>query len=290
MGCGASAGRGGGVGGDGEELHLEYHMFDWDDNVMIMPTQIWMQDKSSGEILSFSTAEFAIRRGDPGLGPVNGDFEESFREFRDGEGGGDFEGDLKRALSGPAEDWQGPALGDFRQALIDGKLFAIVTARGHSEEILRRSITGFINTLLSAKERREMISNLQRFNRLTMNTSVSDEVALENYLQRCSFIGVSHPEFRSAHPGATSTDERKAAAIRSFVSRIVTSNKEIFSHCSTQMASTTFTFSDDDPKNIATVEKLMRDDLSKDYPGVAWKLLDTGGKARREIDILNLGG
>merc|ERR1719463_342717 len=45
-------------------LNLDYNLFDWDDNVVRMPTKIWVRD-DNGAPFTLSTEEFAKRRNDP---------------------------------------------------------------------------------------------------------------------------------------------------------------------------------------------------------------------------------
>ena len=87
---------------DGIELH--YYAFDWDDNILHMPTVIHMDKKVGDEWkpVDVSTSDFAeVRNDKENYRLRNNDPSEAFSEFRDeGPRGGDaFLLDTKKALS-----------------------------------------------------------------------------------------------------------------------------------------------------------------------------------------------
>lgn len=49
------------IQGDDGGLHLRYHIFDWDDNIVHMPTKILMEDVKDGTPVPLSTSESALR-------------------------------------------------------------------------------------------------------------------------------------------------------------------------------------------------------------------------------------
>lgn len=252
-------------------LNLRYYIFDWDDNVVHMPTRIWMEDVETGSPVPLSTADYARRRNDASLRHA----ENAFREFRDETG--DFESDLAKAMAG--ETWKGPAFYAFKQAVTGGRLFAIVTARGHAAETMRRGIESFINKVLSDVEKKDMYDNLRKFNELASLTSCEGRL-LQDYLRVCEFIGVSHPDFVK-RTGLTAIEENKKAAIRMFVKDRVEFARKTYGSRVTAMS---FGMSDDDRKNVAAVDAFMRDELSPEYAGIKFVVFDTGdrsGKVKR---------
>jgi len=251
-------------------LKLRYYIFDWDDNVVHMPTRIWMEDEE-GTPVPLSTAEFARRRGEPGLRLIGNDAKAAFREFNDE--AGDFAGDLRRAMD--REAWQGPAFSEFKQAVVEGRLFAIVTARSHREETLRKGVAGFIDAVLSAEERQDMLRSLREFNSLA-STPIDDEEVVNEYLRLCHFVGVSSPDFQMS-TGVEHPEEGKRYAIRRFVESTLAIAEEAFSQKGREISSISFGMSDDDKKNVVAVEALMRDELSPAYPHVKFVVFDTGG-------------
>ena len=55
-----------------QNIDLKYYMFDWDDNILFMPTLIRMQHNGAAE--NVTTEEFALVRNDPSYGPIDGDW------------------------------------------------------------------------------------------------------------------------------------------------------------------------------------------------------------------------
>lgn len=255
---------------DDGALKLKYCIFDWDDNVVHMPTKIWMQD-ASGTPLPLSTAEFARRRGEAGLGLLRGDAKEAFREF--GDTHGDFKGDLEVALKG--HGWQGPAFGTFKQAVLQGQLFAIVTARGQCEATLRKGVEHLINAMLSGEERQTMICSL-RDRGIVAQEEVSDDAALQRFLSLCHFVGVTSPEFLKSVGRPISSEEGKKLAIRTFVQHILDKYGTAVAGDS-RHTRISFGMSDDDAGNVHAIEAFMRDELSVAYPRVKFVMFDTGG-------------
>jgi len=233
-----------------------------------------MEDKKDGAAVPLSTAEYAMRRHDPELRHCK----TAFREFCDDTG--DFEQDLQRAMSG--NSWRGPAFTAFKQAVMEGRLFAIVTARGHGEETLRRATDRFIHKILSEDEMQTMMQSLRAFCEFA-SEDAADASLFGDYLKLCHFVGVSSPEFIKSS-GISRVEEGKKYAIRKFVDCIVKINQEAFRQKGKAIASISFGMSDDDHKNVETVDALMRDELSPLHARVKFVVFDTGvggGKVRR---------
>jgi len=257
-------------------LHLRYGIFDWDDNVVHMPTHIWMETVADGESLALSTLDYAKRRADPALRHAK----DAFREFRDETG--DFAGDLAKVMAGSS--WKAPAFEAFKQAMIEGRLFAIVTSRGHEDETMRKAVTGFVDKILSKEEKETMQRSLREFCGLA-GREVADADLLSDFFSLCHFKGVSNPEYVKK-TGVKGTEEGKKVAIRSFVKAVFDMNQEAFGKQGKTVASISFGMSDDDRKNVETVDALMRDELSQaKYPiPVKFVVFDTGvggGRVRR---------
>ncbi|MFC1612054.1 hypothetical protein ACFL6C_13915 [Myxococcota bacterium] len=116
--------------------------FDWDDNVIFMPTDVYLYHKETGEEVAISTHEYARIREDLGKEGDWADFEirtdlktGSFRNGADYADPDAFVRDVKRALAHPPDDWQGPSWHSFVRALKNrctAKNVSIVTARAHS--------------------------------------------------------------------------------------------------------------------------------------------------------------
>ena len=143
------------------ELECHFYAFDWDDNILHMPTVIHMDKLVDGKWTptDVSTAEFAqVRNDKENYRLVNNNPEEAFCEFRDTgpRGQGAFLTDVKNAIS---KGQFGPVWNDFKKCLSEGALFAIITARGHEPESIRGAVEWIIDNILTEEERFLMYSN-----------------------------------------------------------------------------------------------------------------------------------
>ena len=140
---------------------LKYYAFDWDDNILTMPTQIILQDENGDEV-GMSTEDFAEYRVKVGVEPfeykkktVVGFADDPFRNFGT-------KGD-KRFIIDSMMAKPGPAWDDFEEAINGGSIFSIVTARGHSPLALRRAIENMIETNFKGISKKELVKNLRKF-------------------------------------------------------------------------------------------------------------------------------
>ena len=121
---------------------MKYYAFDWDDNLMFMPTKIYLKD-DDGKSVGMSTEDFAEYRTDIGKEPFKyeGHTIVSFDKepFRDFGVLGDKQF-LKDAMTAPI----GPAWNDFVEAVNNGSIFSIITARGHTPSVLKTAIYNLI--------------------------------------------------------------------------------------------------------------------------------------------------
>jgi hypothetical protein len=114
---------------------------------------------------------------------------------------------------------------------------------------------------------------------------VDEETLVKDFLALCHFKGVSNPDFVKT-TGIKATEEGKKYAIRNFVKAVFDISQEVFGKPGMGVASISFGMSDDDRKNVETVDALMRDELSlaKYHTRVKFVVFDTGiggGKVRR---------
>jgi hypothetical protein len=127
-----------------------YYLFDWDNNVLHMPTKVYMEELLDGEwtLTAMSTDDYSRQRHLPSLRPPHNDWKHAFTEFSDrGERGTlAFRKDLEAALDDVLSNRTKPAASfeKFKKCLIEGRLFAIITARGHSETVLREGVEYFV--------------------------------------------------------------------------------------------------------------------------------------------------
>src|SRR5690606_11076834 len=98
-----------------------------------------------------STTDFSIFRTDtiyrvPEMPDGTPDYTKASSNFRDTEEGSMFLNDVIDAITNKKF---APSYDAFKKCLISGKLFAIVTARGHEPQTIRRGTEYFIETQLS---------------------------------------------------------------------------------------------------------------------------------------------
>ena len=237
---------------------LLYYAFDWDDNILNMPTVIHMDRMVDGEWVpeDVSTAEFAEVRGDSdNWRIVGGDPDQAFCEFRDSGPRGEsaFMEDMKAAISAGK---LGPAWDDFLECLTSGALFAIITARGHEAPSMKKGVEWILDNVLSEEQLYEMYNNLMKFAYLFRHNKEYDRVLrgapssnplVQLYLSNCEFVGVSAPS-RGGSPA--NPEKAKEDALMLFVERVDRFAKSIG-------YSTMIGFSDDDIKNVKHIEDLM---------------------------------
>lgn len=262
---------------------LKYYMFDWDDNILHMPTRIHLERRVEGawEPYDVTTAEFArIRRDLTGIRPLGGDWDRAFTEFYDIGQRGDraFLEDTVAALEpvrrGEAEG--APSFQVFRRCLVEGRLFAIITARSHSSSSIRKGVEYFIGEMLTEDEKREMLDNLRGYSdRFDGDSSgVDDDELLARYLDLNQYLGVTSPEFEAKMGGNTTGSESpeiaKQFAIETFVEHVLELTRGHEEACEISLG-----FSDDDPHNLEAIEAFLRERLADRYPGIKFVVYDT---------------
>lgn len=253
--------------GNNDSRHLLYYAFDWDDNILNMPTKILMYKLVDGEWVptKVSTAEFAVVRDDKVNWKI--DYDVAFLEFRDQGPRGEvaFLEDVKKAISSGAF---GPAWGDFIECLVNGSLFAIITARGHEENCIRMGIEWIIDNILSEDQLFEMYNNLLKFSYLFKSEKEFDRILrgkpsenelIKMYLDSCDFVGVSSPS-RGGSPA--NPEKSKEDALMLFKSKI----NDFALRLGVKAA---IGFSDDDLKNVKHIEDLVDNLNHEQFPNIA---------------------
>lgn len=282
---------------------FKYYIFDWDDNILHMPTKIRMEhreDAGTWKPVEVSTATFALVRADvehyraPG-----GVWAEAFRNFEDPpcDGGGQtppnlFLEDTIAALEKVEHGAKpGPSYQALKKTLREGRLFAIVTARGHSPETLKKAVRIFIRYALTEEDRAEMMSNLRGYRRWIDGVGDgefgTDAEELDYYLGMCRYSAVTYAEFRARMANdpiyreklaVASTTARpelaKEFAIRDFVEHVF----HMLRRSGRLDRSVSIGFSDDDVGNVKTVSSFIRRELSKRFDGIKFVVYDTSDR------------
>ena len=265
---------------DEKSPDLKYYAFDWDDNIVHMPTKIVVKD-DNGEEVGMSTDDFAEHRQHIGKEDFNykghkivGYAENPFRNFRT-EGDRDFLIDAMKAK-------EGPAFKDFREAINNGSIFSIITARGHNPNTLKQAVYNYIINDFNGISKKELVKNLKKYRSFTGEEDMSDNDLIKSYLAMNKY----HPVSFGNEEGATNPEEAKVRAMDDFVDYIKgmaailnkrawlkndVSNKFIPSMPS-------IGFSDDDPRNIEVMKKHF-----KNKPDNIVKTYSTAGGTKKEV-------
>ena len=259
---------------------LKYYAFDWDDNIVHMPTKILVKDESGNEV-GMSTDDFAEFRHQIGKEPFNykgntivGYSDSPFRNFRT-DGDKDFLVDSMRAKKGPAFD-------DFREAINNGSIFAIITARGHNPNTIKEVIYNYIIEGFNGIDKDELIKNLKKYRSFVGEDEMSDEELIKSYLE----LNKYHPVSFGDDQGAVNPEEAKVEAMEAFVNYIkamaAVLNKRAFlkKDISNKFNPDNLSigFSDDDPKNIEVMQKHF-----KNKPDNIVKTYSTAGGVKQEV-------
>ena len=278
---------------------LKYYIFDWDDNILHMPTKIRLERLSAGgvwEPVEVSTATYAIVRSDrEHYRPPNGDWNEAFRYFEDPREKGEsnhFIEDTIAALEKVAHgEAPGPSYDALRKTLREGRLFAIVTARGHSPETIEKAVRIFIRYALSEAERVEMMSNIRGYRQwidgVKDDEFGTDAEELDRYLGLCRYSAVAYDGFRSRMskdpiyreklatlPNASCPELAKEFAIRDFVEHVF----HMLRRCGQLNRFVSIGFSDDDVANVKKVSRYIQAELSKRFDGIKFVVYDTSDR------------
>ncbi len=235
---------------------MKYYAFDWDDNIMNMPTKIILKN-DDGEEVGMSTEDFAHYRSMIGKedfqyegDTIVGFGDNAFRNFG-------VEGDRKfivDSMTAPT----GPAWNDFVEAINNGSIFAIITARGHTPTVLREACYNLILSNRDGISFMELVKNLEKYRDIAGYDGTQDKMEiLDEYLDLCRFYPVSYGE-----GSATSPEEGKIKAMKEFISYIKeisnTIGKKAFLKNDVSnnfIPEPTLGFSDDDIRNVETMKK-----------------------------------
>jgi hypothetical protein len=258
---------------------MKYYAFDWDDNVVHMPTKIVLKNED-GDDIGMSTDDFAEYRHQIGKEPFNykgetivGYSEEPFKNFQT-PGDKDFLIDAMRAKLGPAFD-------DFREAINNGSIFSIITARGHNPNTLKEAVYNYIISGFNGIDKDELVKNLRKYRDINDDEDMSDDELIKTYLNMNRY----HPVSYNDPEGAANPEEAKVRAMEKFVEYIKEMSydldKKVYlkKDVSNNFIPTkpTIGFSDDDIRNVEVMKKHF-----KDKPDNIVKTYSTAGGIKKE--------
>ena len=283
---------------ESQSLTLTYYCFDWDDNLLSMPTKINMEKLIGNDWAPtpVSTEHFAEIRNDKENWRLGQD---PFIEFSDDGPRGDnaFIEDMKSCMGGakyPQDPVKkAPSWDKFIQCLTEGSLFAIITARGHKPETIRKGVEWIIDNYLDDKQKQEMYYNCLKFNylfsqednyeRLPSLNNISSHPLISSWLEQCGYYGVSYKGFieKNKSGGADSPEKGKEIAIKEFISKCANFANQIGASFKTGM-------SDDDMKNVMHMKTVLSE-LREMYPEGEFTVIDTskGGYVKTDLTESN---
>ncbi len=239
------------------KVKLSYYSFDWDDNLIEMPTKIIFKDVKNGGVKEVDTHDFAeIRSKLPELGLEYLPNDASFTNFRDNDEAN--ENFIHDAVSAPtAKAW--PA---FVRAINSASFFAIITARGHSPKTLRQGVRAVIEAEKEGISKQKLLDNIRAYYKVTniKLPTEDDEMLISLYLSKCQFSPVSHPSIAGTGGNAAGSPEQlKVSEFNKFKkkmqdisSKLRQRNKKLSLNDKGFLESEEFEigFSDDDIKNV----------------------------------------
>ncbi len=287
---------------DGKEVNDEvpqrdfkYYIFDWDDNILHMPTKIYLEKLDSNgtwKPVAVPTSTFALVRSrfDHYRFPSDGGVKSAFRDFQDvpdEAAKSAFIRDTATALERVKQgEKPGPSFETLRKTLREGRIFAIVTARGHASKTICEAVKLFIDTVLTDEERHEMMCNLRGY-RMWLDkkeTFGTDEEELDYYLSMCRYHAVTNPDFREmieedddfSSRFAEASQKRKPEVAKEFAI------KDFVQHLFHTLERTgglgrsiAVGFSDDDAGNVKAVSDYIEKELSKHFGSFKFVVYDT---------------
>jgi hypothetical protein len=253
----------------------KYYAFDWDDNIVSMPTKIILKDEDGDEV-GMSTEDFATYREIIGKEPfefdghtIVGFANDPFRWFGIK---GDKQFIVDAITAKPAAAWP-----DFVEAINDGSIFSIVTARGHTPSVLKEACYNYIVSNMNGIDSNELVRNLKKYRDLADEENVSKRQMIREYLDLCKFYPVTYGE-----GSATNPEEGKIKALKEFVQYVKAISHHIQKKAFLKNKINNYFvpkigFSDDDLKNVEVVKKHFEQD-----PDNIIKTYSTAGGIKKE--------
>ncbi len=270
-----------------KNIVLKYFIFDFDDNILHMDTKIIMERNIDNcwTRISLSTSEFSDVRKNPDYRiPLkedgSHDYDLAYSNFRDDVSDTAFLNDVIDAITNKKF---APSYWSFKKCLVEGKLFAVITARGHEPYTIKRAIQYFIETQLNEEEKKMMKYNLIQFYKMFDSVKTEDSnILLDKYLSTCEFIGVSSDYFKEyitsnnllekeEEYNLGQTEFLKKVAVNSFAKKCISHGDKLKGN----KVKIKIGFSDDDKHNVNSIKRLFSEKLKKQFPEVSFVIYDT---------------
>ena len=253
------------------------YSFDWDDNILFMPTKIKMERKDGNNWIPIdvSTSDFTELRDNPEYRLSKN----SYSNFREPES---FIRDTKKSID---EKMFGPSFEKFKESLIYANPFSIITARGTSPNTLKEGVKILISMTFNTDEINKMIDNITEIYPTTEELGLEK---IEYYLSQNDYSPVSSIQFRNKfgiESDVDSPEEGKKIALKDYVDRVVKGAEKLANGEETNLS---IGFSDDDKKNIEAVVNYIENELSGTYPNIKFLVYDTSKGNKNKIIVSKL--
>ena len=261
-----------------ERRNLRLYGLDWDDNILNMPTNIYLKDDEDN-VIGMPTNHFAEYRHLVGKEPFDyegsrivGFDNDAFRDFTHPE---TFIRDTIQALK---TNRFSPSFDKFKETLMYANPFSIITARGHNPEVIKKGVKYFISLVLDNSEKKIMIDNIKdvlNFEELSGYYKIDDldfNQLIDIYLdEKGEYYPVSSKEFGlrfnlDPNKGASSPEQSKKLALYDFIKQVYQKVGKLIK--SGKYESVSVGFSDDDVKNVESMVDYIENELSKIYPEI----------------------
>ena len=278
-----------------EKRNLRLYALDWDDNILGMPTKIYLKDED-GKSVGMPTDHFAEYRHLIGKEPfeyegstIVGFDDDAFRDFVHPK---TFLSDTKKAVM---KNKFSPSFDKFKETLIYANPFSIITARGHNPEVIKKGVKLFIKIVLTPDEKREMIDNIkdvidfEELGGYYKTGDLNNNQLIDVYLdEKGEYYPVSSKEFGQrfkldSSKGASSPEHNKKLALSDFLDQVYSKVGRLID--SGKYGSVSLGFSDDDVSNVKSMVRHIEDELSKVYPEIHFVVIDTSEGGNKKIVI-----
>ena len=258
-------------------IYLKYYMFDWDDNLFITNSRIYLYNKNSEEV-PITTREYSKLKHlfNDKTCMVYKEFDYNGQTiiglscFDKGYAFRDFSRNLPSFLYDVENSELGPSWNDFTEAINNGSYFGIITARRNDPSIFKDTVKILINNNYGGISRDKLISSLKSLKELTKEKYTNDEEEINKYLDNCLFYPVAYYN----NSGTSKPETYKVEQIINFRNKLTKDIKLINKNLvkkgiNTYKFAGKFGFSDDD---LTTIE------YSKRISGVNIYSTDNGNK------------
>jgi hypothetical protein len=236
---------------------VKYYSFDWDDNLMYMPTKIYLLN-DKGNKVGMTTKDFAEFRDMVGkklfkynghtiVGPAKDAYIEFGVTYDD-----QFLIDVMVSPTGPVWD-------DFVEAINNGSIFSIITARGHTPSAIKQGIYKLIKSNKNGIDSNKLVKNLLKYKDLADEDILTKDKLIKSYLDLCRFHAVSFGMSSETNP-----EPGKIKAMEEFIKYVKEislqlQKKALIKNKINNYIKPFIGFSDDDVKNVSSMKDYFKD-------------------------------